>query len=140
MRTHFELPVLPVLTVVGALLAALPVRASAQAAPAALYSAAQAEEGKQVFEASCARCHNADLSGKDDAPPIAGAYFASSWGGQKVSALIEFVAGNMPLDMPATLDEASYVRVVAYVLSRNGVPAGDTPLAKGATGVITVAK
>jgi hypothetical protein len=30
--------------------------------------------------------------------------------------------------------------VVAYVLSRNGVPAGDTPLAKGAAGVIAVPK
>jgi len=118
--------------------AVLPGKASAQTPP--LYSAVQAEEGKQVFEASCARCHNADLAGKDDAPPLVGPYFASSWGGHKVSELIQFVQTEMPFDAAGSLDEASYVRAVAYVLSRNGVPAGETPLAKGTAGVIPVGK
>jgi cytochrome c len=121
--------------------AALPWQGAAQTVDApSLYSAAQAEEGKKVFEAACVSCHGLDLAGKDDAPPIAGAYFASSWGGHKVSELIEFVQGNMPFTSPGSLDEESYLRVVAYVLSRNGVPAGDTPLAKGAAGVIAVPK
>jgi cytochrome c len=121
--------------------AAVPSHVAAQTATAApLYATAQAEEGKTVFEASCARCHGPDLAGQNDAPPLSGPYFASSWGGHKVSELIDFVQGNMPFETPGSLDETSYLRVVAYVLSRNGVPAGETPLAKGAAGVITVAK
>jgi cytochrome c len=144
MTSHTDRPLLTSAALCAAFvsaLAALPARASAQAAPSApLYTAAQAEEGKKVFDASCAVCHGDDLAGKADAPPIAGEYFASSWGGHKVSELLEFVQGNMPFTSPGSLDEDSYLRVVAYVLSRNGVPAGETPLAKGAAGVITFAK
>jgi alcohol dehydrogenase (cytochrome c) len=123
-----------------ALGAALPASAAGQAPPPSLYSQAQAEQGKAVFDASCARCHGTDLQGKDDAPPVAGPYFASSWGGHKVSELIDFVQREMPFDEPGSLDEASYLRAVAYVLSRNGVPPGETALAKGAAGVIAVAR
>lgn len=111
---------------------------SAQTDPAPLYTAAQAEAGEKAFEASCARCHNPDLRGKDDAPPLVGLYFASSWGGHKVAELLGFVAGNMPMDAPGTLDATTYAEAVAYILSKNGVPAGSAPLAKGAVGVITV--
>ena len=121
--------------------AALPHLASAQTAGGeSLYAAPQAEEGKKVFDASCAMCHGADLAGQNDAPPLSGDYFASSWGGHKVSELLEFVQGNMPMTAPGSLSEETYARVVAYILSRNGLPAGDAPLAKGATGVIAVAK
>jgi cytochrome c len=117
-------------------------RAQSAAAPAAagVFTAAQAEAGKKVFEASCARCHLSDLTGKDDAPPLGGAYFTSSWGGHKVSELLEFVRVNMPYDEPATLDDESYLRVVAYLLSRNGAPSGATPLAKDVSGTIPTAK
>ena len=43
----------------------------------------------------------------------------------------------MPFDSPASLAEAAYVDVISYILSVNGIPAGDTPLAMGAPGVIT---
>lgn len=124
-----------------AVLAALlpPPSVHAQAAPAAAgYTGAQAEAGKTVFERACTKCHQADLAGKDDAPPLAGPYFASSWGGHKVSELVDFVKGNMPFDAPGTLDEPSSLAVVAYVLSRNGIAAGPDPLAKGDARPITV--
>lgn len=111
----------------------------AQAAPAAAgYTEAQADAGRTVFERTCAKCHQADLMGKDDAPPLAGPYFASSWGGHKVVELFGFVKGNMPFDVPGTLDEPSYLAVVAYMLSRNGIAAGAVPLAKDDAGVITL--
>ena len=46
-------------------------------------------------------------------------------------ALVESVPKGLCL-------EDTYLRAVAYVLSRNGLPAGDAPLVKGATGIITV--
>lgn len=137
-----------ILLVVALAVVARPSATSAQAAPppagsaqpAALYTAAQAEAGKTIFEGLCAKCHLPDLSGKDDAPPLSGKYFASSWGGHKVSELFDFVKSNMPFDAPGTLDEQTYLNAVAYILSRNGVPAGETPLAKGDGGVIPVPK
>lgn len=114
--------------------------AVAAVAPAGLFTAEQAEAGKKVFEASCVSCHLADLTGKDDAPPLSGPYFASSWGGHKVSELVDFVRGNMPFTAPGSLSDESYVRVVAYVLSRNWAPAGDAPLVKDASAPIPAVK
>jgi cytochrome c len=123
--------------VLAAALAWIPASVSAQA-PAASYQASQAEAGKAIFERSCVVCHGADLLGKDDAPPVAGAYFANSWGGQPVASLIQFVKTEMPFSAPGSLDDDSYVKSVAYILSVNGVPAGATALTMGAPGVITV--
>lgn len=107
-----------------------------QEAHPAPYTAAQAEAGRETYQAICAACHMPDLVGSDDAPPLTGAYFASSWVGYPVSTLLEFVQGNMPLTVPGSLNEEEYVTVVAYLLSMNGAPAGDTPLTMGAAGVI----
>lgn len=102
------------------------------------FTAAQAEAGAKVFAASCADCHLESLMGVDDAPPIIGSYFASSWGGHRVGELLEYVIGNMPFDEPGILSAEAYAQSVAYVLSKNGVLPGPTPLAKGVTGVITL--
>ena len=115
---------------------AAPGSAAGQEAHPAPYTAAQAEAGRETYQAVCAACHMPDLAGRDDAPPLTDAYFASSWGGYPVSTLLEFVEGNMPLTAPGSLNEEDYVAVVAYLLSMNGAPAGDTPLTMGAAGVI----
>ena len=44
----------------------------------------------------------------------------------------------MPFDSPSSLDEESYVKVISYILSFNGIPAGEALLAMGAPGVITI--
>jgi mono/diheme cytochrome c family protein len=36
------------------------------------FTQAQAEAGRQAFAANCAACHQADLSGTNDAPQLAG--------------------------------------------------------------------
>ena len=48
-----------------------------------VYSEAQAERGRQLYEASCARCHGDDLSGAN-ARPLAGESFIRDWGGLKL--------------------------------------------------------
>ena len=122
----------------AAAVAVMPAAGSAQQAPAPQYTAAQAETGQEVSEETCAACHKPDLTGGDQAPPLSGAYFASSWGGHPVAELLTFAKDNMPFTQPSSLDVETYVNVVSYILSFNGVPAGDTPLAMGAPGVITI--
>jgi mono/diheme cytochrome c family protein len=125
------------LTLAAAALLLAPAAASAQMAPAQ-YTSAQAEAGKEIFARWCAVCHNPNLEGTDAAPPLSGEYFASSWGGRPAASLIAFVTENMPAVSPGSLDPESYLRVVAYILSFNGAPAGDTPLAAGDQGSVTV--
>ena len=50
--------------------------------------------------------------------------------------LLQFVRENMPLTRPGSLDEQTYVALVAYLLSRSGAPAGETPLVPEAEGVV----
>jgi mono/diheme cytochrome c family protein len=136
----FKLPNIIVLAPVfiGAIaVAGMPATASSQQVVSPQYTTAQADAGKETFMQSCAFCHEPDLAGGDQGPPLSGAYFASSWGDSPVADLLSFVRDEMPFDSPGSLDEDAYVDVISYILSVNGILAGDTPLAMGAPGVIT---
>ena len=122
----------------GAALLLLPVAAQAQEA-APHFTAAQVEAGKEVFGRVCFVCHKADLSGTEIAPPLMGASFASNWSGQAAEELLEFVMEEMPQTAPGSLDRDSYLRVVAYILSFNGLAAGATELTVDDPGVIRIA-
>lgn len=111
----------------------------AAAAPAAVFTAAQAEQGRTVYRASCAGCHAADLGGRDDAPALAGPDFLKTWGPQTTTALYGFIRSTMPPD-GATLTTDEYLALVAHLLERNGATAGETPLeATTAVGIAAVA-
>ena len=118
--------------------AGMPTSASSHQVTSPQYTTAQADAGQETFLQSCAFCHEPDLAGGDEGPPLSGAYFASSWGGSPVTDLLSFVRDEMPFDSPGSLAEDAYVDVISYILSVNGIPAGDTPLAMGAPGVITI--
>jgi mono/diheme cytochrome c family protein len=109
-------------------------------AQSASYTAAQAEAGARAFTASaCAACHMPDLSG-GEGPPLTGSAFTSNWGGNSVAALLAFVKENMPATGPGSLSDQTYVELVAYLLSMNDAPAGETPLAMDATGTMSFGK
>ena len=113
-----------------------PVAASAQNAS---YTTTQAETGSRAYQTSaCVACHMADLSGAGDAPALTGAQFANSWGGGPVSSLLSFVKENMPATAPGSLSDETYVALVAYLLSMNGVAPGMAPLEMGSSGTIVM--
>ena len=139
----FRLPkatALASVSLAAAFLAGSPTSGSSQQVPSPRYTTSQADSGKEVFRQGCATCHELDLKGGDQAPPLSGDYFASSWGGYPVADFLSFVRDEMPLTGPSSLSDAAYVEVVSYILSFNGIASGDTPLAMGAPGVITVGK
>ena len=106
-------------------------RAQAPARPRiwqGVYTSAQAERGKATFLASCQRCHNADLSG-DRGPALKGERFMKTWGGGSVNRLFEKIRDTMPSFSTSTIDEASKLDVVTFILQTNGFPAGDKELA-----------
>ena len=104
-----------------------------------VYTAAQAAAGQAVYEQACARCHQSNLQGSFEAPPLAGESFLRFWGELSPRDLYERTSSSMPPDEDALADEA-YVDVVAYLLQANGAPAGDSPLtATTAVAIVTLA-
>lgn len=123
MRSHHVLFLIVGLTLVAANASAV---LSAQGAPAKVFTAAQADEGKAEYQTSCAACHGADLGG-GEGPQLAGEYFQTSWKSQTTGDLFTYVQG-MPPGGPALSDDR-YVKIVAFLLKENGAQAGDQALA-----------
>src|SRR5258708_299315 len=100
--------------------------ATAQQQPAgnSIFTAEQVTIGNAAFQTTCARCHQADLRGSNEAPPLAGANFMSAWRGRSTSDLFNKIATSMPADNPGSLPQEAVTSIVAYILRQNGAPAG----------------
>jgi PQQ-dependent dehydrogenase (s-GDH family) len=104
---------------------------AAAATPAgapASFTAEQAARGKTAYDANCVSCHGPDLISANYGPPLAGPYFEGKWVGQTVAALYTHVHDRMPPSRPGELGDETYADLVAYILSVNGLPAGDAEL------------
>ena len=111
-----------------------------QPAGAGVYTADQAAAGRAVYERECAACHQPNLQGSFEAPPLAGESFLRFWGDLAPSDLFDRISSSMPPEQPGELGEAAYIDVVAYLLQANGAPAGGTPLeASTAVAIASVA-
>jgi mono/diheme cytochrome c family protein len=103
----------------------------------AVYTAAQATSGQAVFAQNCAMCHGAALQG-GAGPALIGQAFASADSKYTVGALFGEVAEQMPAGQPGSLTHDQYTQVFAYILSKNGYPAGTKPLVYNASLTSTV--
>ena len=87
-----------------------------------VYSSDQADRGQKVYEATCARCHGADLTG-GRARPLVGESFVRDWGGLTLDRVLTR-AKTMPPGAAGSLAEERYLDILAYVLSKNDFPIG----------------
>jgi len=94
----------------------------------ALYSAVQADHGKDVYRRNCSQCHMENLGGNALIPPVAGDSFLQNWASRSVGDLYEKIRTTMPKGAPDSLEAEGYLDVVAYLLQANGYPAGATDL------------
>ena len=78
--------------------------------------------------ANCASCHQPTLVGQNEAPPLAGANFMTTWGKRTTKDLLEYMSATMPPGKPS-LAEADYVNISAFILQYNGATAGTQALA-----------
>jgi quinoprotein glucose dehydrogenase len=101
-----------------------------------VYTAAQAERGKAVFNTTCLRCHGEDLGG-NTAPALKGDRFQSSWGGDTIESLFTKIRDTMPPNFGTILDDQVKLDIVAYILQTNGFPGGASELAVGSTDLAT---
>src|SRR5436190_4790806 len=88
------------------------------------YTAQQAAAGRTAFQANCAGCHLADLSGQGDAAPLRGNAFMTAWGARTTKELLSFMQLTMPPQRPGGLSPQDYVDIVAFILQQNGATAG----------------
>ena len=95
-----------------------------------VYTAAQANRGKAVYDAQCVECHGTMTSVTPDLAPLLGDYvFQAAWKNRSLTQLFNRIRDTMPQNKPRTLSPEQTVDLIAYILSANGLPAGDVPLA-----------
>src|SRR5690242_6456439 len=100
----------------------------AAAQPAGVFTAAQAQGGRGVYDQNCSACHGANFEGSGDAPSLAGGTFMLKWGPKMVSELFGVILQTMPPTSPGSLSEAAALNATAYILQRNGAQLGQQPL------------
>jgi mono/diheme cytochrome c family protein len=93
-----------------------------------VYSADQAQRGRQQYVDSCAGCHKEDLLGDGVTPGLAGDEFIEHWDKETVEDLFKRIKATMPADRPGSLADADYLDVVAFLLKENGFPGGASEL------------
>src|SRR6188768_2656760 len=96
--------------------------AGGQQPAAAPFTAAQATAGNTAYQANCAVCHAADLSG-GGGPTLSGS-FAGGWANRTTRDLISLMQNTMPPNGPGALPEPDYVNIAAYILQFNGATPG----------------
>ena len=105
-----------------------------QAAPRSVrdgvYTTAQANRGKTVYDEKCAACHGTMASVTPDMAPLLNDHvFRAAWNDRSLADLFERIRDTMPQNDPGTLPPQQTVDLMAYILSANNLPAGDVVLA-----------
>ena len=93
----------------------------------AVFTSEQASVGRDAYREHCAECHMPDLSGNEDAPPLGGPNFVSTWKTRSTKELVEYMSSTMPAGAPQPLEPKLYVAITAHILQSNGGTAGSEP-------------
>lgn len=97
------------------------------AAPGGFFTSDQADKGHILFNNYCAQCHRPDLTGAQG-PALKGDAFVQRFGGKPIQNLYAFEHANMPANAPGSMPADQLWPITAYILSENGLPAGDKAL------------
>jgi len=100
-----------------------------------VFTAAQAERGKEAYATHCSTCHMEDLGGLS-APALKGEQFIDNWREDSVRSLFTFIRTQMPQRAAGSLEEKMYVDILAHILSVNMFPSGSNELSADALGGI----
>ena len=93
-----------------------------------VYTSEQAARGHTEYDRVCSRCHNLELTGSERGPAVTGDAFRANWENGTLGGLFTKIRDTMPQGNPGTLDPAVKADILAYVLRRNGYPAGTSDL------------
>lgn len=144
MRLHVSVSSIPLIIAVGLVLASntVPAVTSAQSGAVpqrtvkdGVFTQAQADRGKQAYESgACIRCHLDTLEGREQGgggnggSPLKGLRFIQDFGENRVSALVNKMRLDKPMEDPGTLSEQAALDIAAYILLKNDYPVGQIEL------------
>ena len=86
-----------------------------------VYTAAQAERGKAIFNTTCLRCHGDDLAG-NTAPALKGDRFSDRGAASRSRRCSRKIRDTMPPNFGTILDDQAKLDIVTYILQTNGYP------------------
>ena len=112
----------------GLVFAAPPQAAATKSVWDGVYTKEQAGRGQAKYAQVCSNCHQAYLTGSDQAPALAGGDFLDRWDGQSVGDLADRIRTTMPLDDVGSLNIQLSADITAYLLQANSLPAGQEEL------------
>jgi mono/diheme cytochrome c family protein len=94
-----------------------------------VFTEEQAKKGEAAYQSRCASCHGADLhSTEPEAPDLTEGAFKFGWQGKTVAERFDTIRKTMPPQRAGSLDDQTYLDIVAYILRFNNVPAGGQTL------------
>jgi mono/diheme cytochrome c family protein len=93
-----------------------------------VYNEEQAKRGAALYAQECASCHGAEMTGGEEAPPLAGGAFLANWDGLTVGDLTERTRISMPPNTPRRLNRQQVVDILSHLLRLNNFPAGKAEL------------
>lgn len=132
--------IVALLAVVVVLSAAVAVRADRgqKTTNDGVYTKAQADGAQAQFDKVCASCHAFTVAEKKKPEdlPLGDEPFFKNWEGKALDEIVSVIVLTMPNDGSAVVNEDEALNLVAYVLQRNGFPAGSAPLTKAAASAL----
>jgi S-disulfanyl-L-cysteine oxidoreductase SoxD len=101
----------------------------ARSTSSGVFTADQAKNGERAYQSRCASCHGADLRSTDpEAPDLTEGIFRFGWKGKTIAETFEQIRSTMPLRNARSLDDQTYLDILAYILQFNGAPSGNQKL------------
>jgi mono/diheme cytochrome c family protein len=116
-----------------------PAGADTASVASALFTSAQADRGRLLYDEHCMTCHGARLEG-NPAAPLAGPVFLGRWadGQHTLDDLFYIIRSQMPYNEPGKLTKQQYADILAYLLQANGYAAGVAELPPGGAALKTI--
>lgn len=93
-----------------------------------VFSDAQAERGRVLYDAQCASCHGRQLVSNAGAPNLTEPGFRFGWHGRTIAQRLDQIRSTMPQGFPESMTDQEYLDVIAYILQFNGYPVGSQEL------------
>lgn len=94
-----------------------------------VFTAEQAERGLQAFlDNGCAGCHGQEMEGTPGGPKLGAFAFFFEWSERPMSDVYDWMHDNMPPGGAGSLNEQTYADILAAILKKGELPAGDTEL------------
>lgn len=116
-----------VMLVLAAACATLAAAQSGEETLRSVFTLRQATAGKSAYAKHCATCHQADLSGDNEIPQLAGKAFMAMWGSRSSKDLRDYMSAAMPYGRQS-LSAEDYTSILAFILQSNRAAPGEREL------------